>query len=198
MFADFFYITAKYVEHFKPHPKGLLIPAVGQVVNFALIWSNIFQTVSRSQSTLIIAEHNNEKLNAATLHAVTAAGQLGGEVGGSDNFWTFLSPCHPQVNCLVAGTGCAAVAKEVASVAGVSKVGVEATLKSFKRSQSAGLACRLSRLHWLPARAPHPPSRLRPEPVQIHTYRSGEWKSHLFTYMYMYDFAYFFSTCHTA
>merc|ERR1711973_7912 len=38
-------------------------------------------------------------------HAVTAAGQLGGEV-----------------NCLVAGTGCAAVAKEVASVAGVSKV----------------------------------------------------------------------------
>ena len=34
----------------------------------------------RSQSTLIIAEHNNEKLNAATLNAVTAAGQLGGEV----------------------------------------------------------------------------------------------------------------------
>ena len=132
MFADFFYITAKYVEHFKPHPKGLLIPAVGQVVNFALIWSNIFKAISRSQSTLIIAEHNNEKLNAATLHAVTAAGQLGGEVGGADNFWTFLSPCYlvtwspcyPQVNCLVAGTGCAAVAKEVASVAGVSKVGV--------------------------------------------------------------------------
>merc|ERR1711972_1064341 len=49
--------------------------------------------------------HNNEKLNAATLHAVTAAGQLGGEV-----------------NCLVAGTGCAAVAKEVATVSGVSKV----------------------------------------------------------------------------
>merc|ERR1712228_726979 len=59
----------------------------------------------RSQSTLIVAEHNNEKLNAATLHAVTAAGQLGGEV-----------------NCLVAGTGCAAVAKEVAAVSGVSKV----------------------------------------------------------------------------
>ena len=35
----------------------------------------------RSQSTLIVAEHNNEKLNAATLHAVTAASQLGGEVG---------------------------------------------------------------------------------------------------------------------
>ena len=28
-----------------------------------------------------------------------------------------------QVNCLVAGTGCAAVAKEVAAVAGVTKVG---------------------------------------------------------------------------
>jgi electron transfer flavoprotein alpha subunit len=63
------------------------------------------QLLARSQSTLIVAEHNNEKLNAATLHAVTAAGQLGGEV-----------------NCLVAGTGCAAVAKEVAAVAGVTKV----------------------------------------------------------------------------
>jgi len=63
------------------------------------------QLLARSQSTLIVAEHNNEKLNAATLHAVTAAAQLGGEV-----------------NCLVAGTGCAAVAKEVAAVAGVTKV----------------------------------------------------------------------------
>merc|ERR1711962_1988271 len=32
---DFFYITAKYVEHFKPHSKGLLIPAVGQVAEHA-------------------------------------------------------------------------------------------------------------------------------------------------------------------
>ena len=73
----------------------------------------------RSQSTLIVAEHNNEKLNAATLHAVTAAGQLGGEVGEVVPAQIF--DCF-QVNCLVAGTGCAAVAKEVAAVSGVSKV----------------------------------------------------------------------------
>ena len=73
----------------------------------------------RSQSTLIVAEHNNEKLNAATLHAVTAAGQLGGEVGEVVPVQFF--DCF-QVNCLVAGTGCAAVAKEVAAVSGVSKV----------------------------------------------------------------------------
>ena len=73
----------------------------------------------RSQSTLIVAEHNNEKLNAATLHAVTAAGQLGGEVGEVVPVQMF--DCF-QVNCLVAGTGCAAVAKEVAAVSGVSKV----------------------------------------------------------------------------
>ena len=58
--------------------------------------------VTRSQSTLIIAEHNNEKLNAATLNAVTAASQLGGEVkllnelNMMHNHPSFnLSPTHP-------------------------------------------------------------------------------------------------------
>lgn len=59
----------------------------------------------RLQSTLIVAEHNNEKLNPATLHAVTAAKALGGDV-----------------SCLVVGTSCGAVAKEVAAVGGISKI----------------------------------------------------------------------------
>merc|ERR1711978_30625 len=62
-------------------------------------------TFARNQSTLVLVEHNNEKLNPVTLNAITAAKALGGEV-----------------NCLVAGTSCGDVAKEVASVDGISKV----------------------------------------------------------------------------
>jgi electron transfer flavoprotein alpha subunit len=54
---------------------------------------------------LIVAEHDNTALHAATRHAVTAAAQVGGEV-----------------HVLVAGSGCEAAAKQAASVAGVSKV----------------------------------------------------------------------------
>ena len=54
---------------------------------------------------LILAEHNNHKLGAATLHAVTAASQLGGEI-----------------HILVAGAGANEAAKQAASIAGVSKV----------------------------------------------------------------------------
>jgi len=61
--------------------------------------------LSRSQSTLVIAEHNNEKLNPATLNAITAAKAVGGEI-----------------SCLVAGTGCSSVAQEVANVPGISKI----------------------------------------------------------------------------
>ena len=51
----------------------------------------------RCQSTLILAEHNNDKLNPVTLHAITAAKQMGGEI-----------------SCLVVGSkNCANVAKEV-------------------------------------------------------------------------------------
>merc|ERR1711978_100777 len=60
---------------------------------------------ARNQSTLVLVEHNNEKLNPVTLNAITAAKALGGEV-----------------NCLVAGTSCGDVAKEVSSVDGISKV----------------------------------------------------------------------------
>jgi len=61
--------------------------------------------LTRSQSTLVVAEHNNEKLNPATLNAITAAKAVGGEV------------C-----CLVAGTSCGSVAQEVAGVPGISKI----------------------------------------------------------------------------
>jgi electron transfer flavoprotein alpha subunit len=56
-------------------------------------------------ATLVIAEHSNTELKPATLHAVTAAQQLGADV-----------------HVLVAGAGCSAVAEAAARIAGVSKV----------------------------------------------------------------------------
>ena len=56
-------------------------------------------------SILVIAEHNNESLNAATLNAVAAAQAIGGDI-----------------SILVAGENCAAVGEEAAKVAGVAKV----------------------------------------------------------------------------
>lgn len=55
--------------------------------------------------TLVIAEHDNTSLKTATLNAVAAAGALGGDV-----------------DILVAGAGCSAVADAAAQVPGVSKV----------------------------------------------------------------------------
>ena len=56
-------------------------------------------------SVLVFAEHDNVSLKDATLNAVTAATELGGDV-----------------HVLVAGSGCAAVADAAAKVAGVAKV----------------------------------------------------------------------------
>ncbi len=56
-------------------------------------------------SILVVAEHDNQTLNAATRNTVTAASQIGGDVV-----------------VLVAGHDCGAVAEEAAAVAGVSKV----------------------------------------------------------------------------
>lgn len=56
-------------------------------------------------SVLVLADHDNSALGAATLNAVTAAGELGGDV-----------------HVLVAGSGCSSVADEAANVSGVSKV----------------------------------------------------------------------------
>ena len=58
-------------------------------------------------SVLVIAEHDNAALAAATLHTITAAAVLGGEV-----------------HVLVAGKDCNAVAGAAAAVAGVAKVRV--------------------------------------------------------------------------
>lgn len=54
---------------------------------------------------LVIAEHDNQQLNAVTLNVVDAAKRLGGEI-----------------DLLVAGEGCAAVAEQAAAVSDVSRV----------------------------------------------------------------------------
>ncbi|MDR1709698.1 MAG: FAD-binding protein [Candidatus Accumulibacter sp.] len=54
---------------------------------------------------LIVAEHDNSALSAASARAVTAARQIGGEI-----------------HALVAGRGCAGVAEQMARLAGVAKV----------------------------------------------------------------------------
>lgn len=54
---------------------------------------------------LVIAEHDNSTLKGATLNAVTAASQMGGDL-----------------HVLVAGAGCGAAAEAAAQVAGVAKV----------------------------------------------------------------------------
>merc|ERR1711887_31775 len=57
------------------------------------------------QSTLVIAEHDNNQLTPITLNAITAAKQLGGEV-----------------SCLVAGSQCANVVSELSKAQGVGKI----------------------------------------------------------------------------
>jgi electron transfer flavoprotein alpha subunit len=54
---------------------------------------------------LVVAEHDNEALKSATLHVVTAAAAIGGEI-----------------HLLVAGAGCRAVAEAGAKVAGIATV----------------------------------------------------------------------------
>ena len=58
-------------------------------------------------SNLVIVEHDNNEIGAATLHAVTAAQEIGGDV-----------------DLLVAGENCGAVAEAAAKIAGVSTVKV--------------------------------------------------------------------------
>src|SRR4051812_42463576 len=60
-------------------------------------------------SVLVIAEHDNQTLKAATLNVVTAAREVADKAGG-------------DVHILVAGTGCRAVAETAAQVAGVAKI----------------------------------------------------------------------------
>ncbi|WP_188745873.1 electron transfer flavoprotein subunit alpha/FixB family protein, partial [Marinobacterium zhoushanense] len=75
-------------------------------------------------SILLIAEHNNQALNPATLSALNAAQQIGGDI-----------------TLLVAGSGCGAVADEAAKAAGVAKV-----LLADAPAYAHGLAENLSQL----------------------------------------------------
>jgi electron transfer flavoprotein alpha subunit len=73
-------------------------------------------------SVLVLAEHDNASLKAATLNTVSAAARIGGEVA-----------------VLVAGSGCAAAAKAAASISGVKKVLV-ADAPHYKEQLAENLA----------------------------------------------------------
>src|SRR5258708_10497666 len=60
-------------------------------------------------AVLVVAEHDNEALKPATLHAVTAAAEIAEKAGS-------------EVHILVAGKGCRAVAEAAAQIAGVAKI----------------------------------------------------------------------------
>jgi len=60
---------------------------------------------TRDASTLVLVEHDNNKLSPSSLHAVTAAKKLGGDI-----------------TCLVAGTSCESVVAEVSQVDGINRV----------------------------------------------------------------------------
>ena len=78
-------------------------------------------------TVLVIAEHDNAKLKTATLNAVTAAKKLG------------------DVEILVAGQGCAAVATEAAKIPDVKKVLLadDSAYKNFLAENLAALVAKL-------------------------------------------------------
>lgn len=67
--------------------------------------SNKYGLLARYESTLVIAEHNNESLLPVTCNALSAAKKIGGDV-----------------TVLIAGTKCDAVAQSVSKASGISKV----------------------------------------------------------------------------
>jgi len=73
-------------------------------------------------SILVIAEHNNQALNPTTLSALSAAQRIGGEI-----------------DLLVAGSGCRAVADEAAKAAGVGKV-LLADAQAYEHALAENLA----------------------------------------------------------
>ena len=73
-------------------------------------------------SNLVIVEHDNNEIAAATLHAIAAAQQIGGDI-----------------DLLVAGEGCQAVADSAAQIAGVSAVKL-ADNAIFSHQQAENLA----------------------------------------------------------
>lgn len=85
---------------------------------------SLYTSIARAISSLVLAEQNHGKLQPATLHAVTAAKQLGG-----------------PVTMLVAGKGIAEVASAASAVEGVEKVLVadDATLEHGLAEPTAAL-----------------------------------------------------------
>ncbi len=80
-------------------------------------------------SVLVVAEHTNEQLKAATRHTVTAAAAI-----------------DPDVHVLVAGKGCGGVADAAAKIAGVTKVLLadDAAYEHFLAENVANLVVRIS------------------------------------------------------
>lgn len=90
-------------------------------------------------NTLVIAEHKNSKLAAATLNTIAAASALG----------------KGDLSVLVAGSGLGAISKEVQAVFGVHKVLV-AEQDSLKHQLAEPLADLLVALHTRCALSPVP------------------------------------------
>jgi electron transfer flavoprotein alpha subunit len=74
--------------------------------------------LKRFKNTLVIVEHDNQKVAGVTLNAIAAAAKI---------------PKNETITAIVAGTGCKAVADEVAKISGVNKVLVveDASFKGF-------------------------------------------------------------------
>ena len=66
-----------------------------------------FATNKRLESTLVVVEHDNEKITPVTLNAITAATKLA---------------TNNDISLLIAGTNCAKVAQEAATIAGIKNV----------------------------------------------------------------------------
>lgn len=88
-----------------------------------------FGSLIRYESTLVIAEHNNENLLPITCNTLTAAKKIGGDV-----------------TVLVAGTKCDTVAQKVCMAQGISKV-LLADSDAFKGFTAESLTPLVLKLH---------------------------------------------------
>lgn len=88
----------------------------------------------RFKNTLVIVEHDNQKVTPITLNAITAASKLS---------------AGEKLTCLVFGTNCNDVAQQIAKVNGVSKVLVaeDANYKGFFPETAAPLVQQLQKEH---------------------------------------------------
>lgn len=88
-----------------------------------------FGSIIRYESTLVIAEHNNENLLPITCNTLTAAKKIGGDV-----------------TVLVAGTKCDTVAQKVCKAKGISKI-LLADSDAFKGFTAESLTPLILKLH---------------------------------------------------